>query len=87
MHKNDTKQASNADAAAYCSLFLLLLLLAPGPQLLQRLADSREVVIFDNMRTGLSTDNSSMPLSIPLMANSTAALIMKLGLNQPDIWR
>eukprot|EP00882_Tetradesmus_deserticola_P006490 GHRQ01006829.1.p1 GENE.GHRQ01006829.1~~GHRQ01006829.1.p1 ORF type:complete len:478 (+),score=153.76 GHRQ01006829.1:196-1434(+) len=54
--------------------------------LLQRLADSREVVIFDNMRTGLSTDNSSTPLSIPLMANSTAALITKLGLNKPNIW-
>ncbi|WIA20281.1 hypothetical protein OEZ85_006114 [Tetradesmus obliquus] len=54
--------------------------------LLQRLADSREVVIFDNMRTGLSTDNSSTPLSIPLMANSTAALITKLGLSTPDIW-
>jgi hypothetical protein len=68
-------------------MMLLLCLLASCQQLLQRLADSREVVIFDNMRTGLSTDNSSMPLSIPLMANSTAALIMKLGLNQPDIWR
>lgn len=55
-------------------------------QLLQRLADTREVIIFDNMRTASSTDTSTASLSIPLMANSTAALINKLGLQTPDIW-
>jgi hypothetical protein len=75
------------NAAAALLTLVLLLLLCFLQQLLQRLADSREVIIFDNMRTGLSVDNSTQPLSIPLMANSTAALITKLGLNQPDIWR
>jgi len=56
-------------------------------QLLQRLAETREVVIFDNMRTGLSTDNSTAPLTIPMMASSTAALITSLKLQKPDIWR
>eukprot|EP00878_Enallax_costatus_P018251 GHUV01019206.1.p1 GENE.GHUV01019206.1~~GHUV01019206.1.p1 ORF type:complete len:260 (+),score=48.15 GHUV01019206.1:274-1053(+) len=38
------------------------------------------------MRTGFSTDSSNTSLTIPMMADSTAALIDKLGLQQPDIW-
>eukprot|EP00775_Hariotina_reticulata_P003128 gene3128-3406_t len=38
------------------------------------------------MRTGLTTDTSKEKLTIPMMANSTAALLQKLGLKKPDIW-
>ncbi|KAF8055600.1 hypothetical protein HT031_006719 [Scenedesmus sp. PABB004] len=54
--------------------------------LLQRLAESREVVIFDNMRTGLSNDSSTAPLSIEAMASATVGLIAALNLTTPDIW-
>ncbi len=63
-----------------CSLLCLL-------QLLKTLAATRPVVIFDNMRTGGSTDSSNAKLSIPIMADSVAALIHKLKLDRPDIWR
>jgi hypothetical protein len=64
-----------------------LLLLMPLLQLLKALAATRVVVIFDNMRNGGSTDSSNAKLTIPMMADSLAALIQKLKLDKPDIWR
>lgn len=56
-------------------------------QLLTRLAEDREVVVFDQMRSGLSTDTSTAPLTIQLMASNTAGLIRALKLDKPDVWR
>jgi hypothetical protein len=54
----------------------------PTPtQILQRSADDREVIIFDHMRMGASandTGRGNAPLTIPLMAKSTADLIRAL---------
>lgn len=57
------------------------------PQLLRALAATRTVVLFDNMRTGGSTDTGRQKLTIPMMADSTAGLIQRLKLDKPDIWR
>lgn len=55
--------------------------------LLTAVAEEREVIIFDSMRTGLSVDSDPRdPLTIPLMANSTMAMVTKLGLKTPDVW-
>jgi len=51
------------------------------PQILQRSAADREVIIFDHMRVGASandTTSRTAPLTIPLMAKSTADLIKAL---------
>lgn len=42
--------------------------------------------IFDNRGQGNSTDNSTAPLTIQSMADSTVDLIRALGLQSPDIW-
>jgi pimeloyl-ACP methyl ester carboxylesterase len=55
--------------------------------MLSTLAETREVVIFDNMRCGQSTDSRpGQPLSVPTMANSTLALLDALRISKPDIW-
>lgn len=54
--------------------------------MLMRLANDRQVIIFDNMRTGGSKDSSKAPLTIPLMANQTSQFIRALKLKQkPEI--
>ncbi|EFN56507.1 hypothetical protein CHLNCDRAFT_59646 [Chlorella variabilis] len=53
---------------------------------LQYLSGSREVIIFDNQRAGLSNDSSNATLTIAGMAASTAALIRALELlRKPDV--
>jgi pimeloyl-ACP methyl ester carboxylesterase len=53
------------------------------PYLLKPLARHFTVTIFDNRGVGYSTDDLSVPLSVPLMADDTAALVRALGLSKP----
>lgn len=55
------------------------------PQALQDLAASRELIIFDNQRAGLSNDSATGPLSVEGMAGSTMALVRALQLDRPDV--
>lgn len=54
-------------------------------QFLETLAADRQVIIFDNPRIGMSTDNSSTSLTIDYMANATLGFIQALGLTNPDL--
>lgn len=53
--------------------------------LLQPLAAHFRVTIFDNRGGGYSSDDTSVPLSVPLMARDTAALITQLGVRTPTV--
>lgn len=53
--------------------------------LLENVAASRRVIIFDNPRIGLSSDSSTQLLTIEYMANATLNLIQSLSLQRPDI--
>ena len=51
--------------------------------LLGRLGRHFRVTIFDNRGVGYSTDDLSVPISVPLMAKDTVGLIRALGLGKP----
>ncbi|MEU6848486.1 alpha/beta hydrolase [Actinacidiphila alni] len=53
--------------------------------LLSRLARHYRVTIFDNRGVGYTTDDTSVPDTIPLMADDTVALIKALGLRHPAL--
>lgn len=55
------------------------------PLLIEELAKTRQLIIFDNRGVGLSTDTKENNTSIPQMADDTAGLIKALGLKKPDI--
>lgn len=58
--------------------------------MLQQLAMDREVIIYDLMGSGGSNMTGAaarVPLTIEAMADSTAALLTKLGLPKVDVWR
>lgn len=55
------------------------------PYLLHPLARSFRVTIFDNPGVGYTTDDLSKPLTVPLMARDTGALIEALGLVKPTL--
>jgi pimeloyl-ACP methyl ester carboxylesterase len=55
------------------------------PYLLHPLARSFTVTIFDNRGVGYSTDDLSRPITVPLMARDTGALIEALGLVKPTL--
>jgi pimeloyl-ACP methyl ester carboxylesterase len=53
--------------------------------LLEPLARSFQVTIFDNRGMGYSTDDTSVGLSVELMARDTAGLIAALGLHDATL--
>ncbi|WP_369189430.1 alpha/beta fold hydrolase [Streptomyces sp. R08] len=53
--------------------------------LLSRLARRYHVTIFDNRGVGYTTDDTSIPDTIPLMADDTVGLIKALGLRHPAL--
>ncbi|HVT00242.1 MAG TPA: alpha/beta hydrolase [Solirubrobacterales bacterium] len=53
--------------------------------LLHPLARHFRVTIFDNRGVGYTTDDLSRPITVPLMARDTGALIEALGLQQPTL--
>ncbi|UXX94733.1 alpha/beta hydrolase [Streptomyces sp. AD2-2] len=53
--------------------------------LLSRLARHYHVTIFDNRGVGYTTDDTSVPDTIPLMADDTVGLIKALGLRHPAL--
>lgn len=55
------------------------------PYLLEPLARSFRVTIFDNRGMGYSTDDPSRPLTVPLMARDTAGLMAALGLRDTTV--
>lgn len=55
------------------------------PYLLKPLAEHFRVTIFDNRGVGYTSDDPDVPLSVPLMARDTAALIQALGLKRPTV--
>ncbi|MBS1893120.1 MAG: alpha/beta hydrolase, partial [Actinobacteria bacterium] len=55
------------------------------PYLLRPLARHFRVTIFDNRGVGYTTDDLSMPITVPLMARDTAQLIEGLGLVEPTL--
>lgn len=55
------------------------------PYLLRPLARHFRVTIFDNRGVGYSTDNPSVPITVPLMARDTGELIEALGLVHPTL--
>ena len=55
------------------------------PYLLRPLAAHFAVTIFDNRGVGYTTDDLSRPLTVPLMARDTGALIEALGLVKPTL--
>jgi pimeloyl-ACP methyl ester carboxylesterase len=55
------------------------------PYLLRPLARHFTVTIFDNRGVGYSTDDLARPLTVPLMARDTGALIEALGLVKPTL--
>jgi pimeloyl-ACP methyl ester carboxylesterase len=55
------------------------------PYMLEPLARSFRVTIFDNRGMGYSTDDRSRPLSVPLMARDTAGLMAALGLRDTTV--
>jgi len=52
----------------------------------QMLAQHFRVTLFDNRGVGYSTDDTSKPMRIQLLADDTAALIGALGLHRPDVF-
>lgn len=55
------------------------------PLLIEELAKTRQLIIFDNRGVGYSTDTKENKTTIPQMADDAAGLIKALGLKQPDI--
>lgn len=55
------------------------------PYLLRPLARHFTVTIFDNRGVGYTTDDLSRPITVPLMARDTGALIEALGLREPTL--
>jgi pimeloyl-ACP methyl ester carboxylesterase len=55
------------------------------PYLLRPLAKNFRVTIFDNRGVGYTSDDLSRPITVPLMARDTGALIAALGLHQPTL--
>jgi len=55
------------------------------PYLLRPLAKDFRVTIFDNRGVGYTTDDLSMPITVPLMARDTGELIEGLGLDKPTL--
>jgi pimeloyl-ACP methyl ester carboxylesterase len=55
------------------------------PYLLRPLARRFQVTIFDNRGVGYSTDDLAKPITVPLMARDTGALIEGLGLVKPTL--
>ncbi|MCX4746260.1 alpha/beta hydrolase [Kitasatospora sp. NBC_01287] len=53
--------------------------------LLGRLGRHYHVTIFDNRGVGYTTDDTSVPDSIPLMADDTVGLVKALGLRHPTL--
>lgn len=53
--------------------------------LLSRLGRHHHVTIFDNRGIGYTTDDTSVPDTIPLMADDTVGLIKALGLKHPAL--
>jgi pimeloyl-ACP methyl ester carboxylesterase len=49
----------------------------------ERLSKHFRVTMFDNRGVGYSTDDTSVPMTVPLMAKDTADLITALGLDKP----
>jgi len=55
------------------------------PYLLRPLAKKFRVTIFDNRGVGYTTDDPSVPITVPLMARDTGELIEGLGLVDPTL--
>ena len=55
------------------------------PYLLKPLAEHFRVTIFDNRGVGYTSDDTSVPLTVPLMARDTAAFIDAIGLRRPTV--
>ncbi|MFO1090320.1 MAG: alpha/beta hydrolase [Hyphomicrobiales bacterium] len=55
------------------------------PLLIEELAKTHKLVLFDNRGVGLSTDTQENNTTIPQMADDAAALIKALGLGKPDV--
>lgn len=55
------------------------------PLLLEELSKNRQLILFDNRGTGLSTDTVENNTTIPQMADDAAGLINALGLEKPDL--
>ena len=53
--------------------------------LLQSLAEHFHVTIFDNRGVGYTSDDTSTPLTVALMADDTAGFIEALGLGRPTV--
>ncbi len=51
----------------------------------QLLSEHFRVTLFDNRGVVYSTDELSVPMTIPLLADDTAALVKALGLRRPDV--
>lgn len=56
-----------------------------GPLLVDELAKHHQLIFFDNLGVGLSTDTPENNTTIPQMADDAAGLIKTLGLKKPDI--
>lgn len=54
--------------------------------LLWQLAQTREVIVFDNQGTGFSVDNTNKTLSIRGMAKSTLCLLRSLNITHADVF-
>lgn len=54
------------------------------PALIEELAKTHQVILFDNRGVGLSTDTEQNNTTIPQMADDAAGLIKALGLQKPD---
>lgn len=93
IEQQDGERTGNASAAANTPvLFIpglgLTMYMWPVP-MLQQLAMDREVIIYDLMGSGGSNMTGAaarVPLTIEAMADSTAALLTKLGLPKVDVW-
>lgn len=55
------------------------------PALIEEMAKTHQVVLFDNRGVGLSTDTEQNNTTIPQMAGDAAGLIKALGLQKPDV--
>lgn len=55
------------------------------PRLIEELAKTHTLIMFDNRGVGMSTDSAENKTTIPQMADDAAGLIQALGLKQPDV--
>ncbi len=55
------------------------------PLLVEELAKTRQLILFDNRGVGESTDTAENNTTIPQMADDAAGLIEALGLEKPDV--